>query len=118
MRLRSDIWVSAFLRRCDVAGAQAVLRRRGGAEAGAILIRVDRLDGRSTLLGPAPPSAAENDAEARRFSRMHAGETINSQVADDRLAREIGFDPDLWIIDVEDRAGRSFLMDEEIAEAT
>ncbi|MFL4991547.1 MAG: DUF1491 family protein, partial [Microvirga sp.] len=28
-RLRSDFWVSAYLRRCSVEGAEAALRKRG-----------------------------------------------------------------------------------------
>jgi len=39
MRLKSGIWVSAYLRRCQVEGVMAVLRRRGSEEAGAIFIR-------------------------------------------------------------------------------
>ena len=49
MRLRSDIWVSAYLRRCAAQGVVAVLRRRGAAEAGAIFVKLDRLDGTAAL---------------------------------------------------------------------
>jgi hypothetical protein len=53
-RLRSDFWVSAYLRRCAVEGVEAALRKRGAAEAGAIFVKVDRLDGTASLYGPAP----------------------------------------------------------------
>ena len=43
MRLTSDFFVSAYIRRCGIEGAFAALRRRGGAEAGAIFIVIDRL---------------------------------------------------------------------------
>src|SRR5579871_2822896 len=105
MRLRSDIWVSAYLRRCGVDGVGAVLRRRGAPEAGAIVVRVDRLDGRSALFGLAPPSLAtgrERGVE-RVFAPMHEAEWIDENAAEQRLARELSFDPDLWIIEVEDR---------------
>ncbi|MGB6656891.1 MAG: DUF1491 family protein, partial [Methylovirgula sp.] len=49
MRIRSDFWVAAYLRRCATAGVTAVLRRRGAAEAGAIFVKVDRLDGSAAL---------------------------------------------------------------------
>ena len=62
LRLRSDIWVAAYLRRCGVEGVSAVLRRRGAAEAGAIFVKVDHLNGFSTLYEPAPQSVAA-DAE-------------------------------------------------------
>ncbi len=107
-RLRTDFWVAAYLRRCGVEGVVAVLRRRGAPEAGAVMIKIDRLDGTATLLGPAPQSEAGADGE-RRFVPVHRDETIDAGAAEARLVREVGFDPDLWIVEVEDRAGRSFL---------
>lgn len=107
MRLRADFWVAAHLRRCEVEGASAYLRRRGAAEAGAIIVKLDCLDGRTALFGIA---ATEPDREAdRRFLRLHKDDWIDAADAEARLRREIGFDPDLWIIEIEDRNGRSFL---------
>lgn len=108
MRLRADIWVSAYIRRCEVEGAFAVLRRRGAAEAGAIFIKLDCLDGRAALFGPAPQSEAREGVD-RTFARTHKEEWLEPAEIEARLAREIRFDPDLWIVEVEDRAGRSFL---------
>lgn len=105
-RLRSDFWVSAYLRRCGSEGASAVLRRRGAPEAGAIFIIVDRLDGNAALFGPAPATGASGE---RAFVRFHKEDWSDPKSAETRLAREIGFDPDLWIIEVEDRQGRAFL---------
>jgi hypothetical protein len=110
MRLRSDIWVSAYLRRCETEGAFAVLRRRGAPEAGAVFVKVDRLDGTAALFGPAPPALTERaDGIDRVFARLHKADWIDAAEADKRLARESDFDPDHWIIEVEDRAGRSWL---------
>lgn len=108
MRVRADFWVSAYLRRCAGAGAAAVLRRRGAAEAGAIFVRLDRLDGSTALFGPAPQSEARDLGE-RRFSRLHAAAWVDPAETEEKLARQLRFDPDLWIVEVEDRAGRSFL---------
>lgn len=107
MRLRSDIWVAAYLRRCGVEGVAAVLRRRGAAEAGAILVKIDRLDGTGALFGPAPQSEVDHDA--RLFARLHKDDWIDTAALEQRLKREIAFDADLWIVEVEDRLGRSFL---------
>ena len=107
-RLRSDIWVSAYLRRCTVEGAFAVLRRRGAAEAGAIFIKIDLLDGTALLFGPAPQSELK-DGEDRLFAALHKDARIEPAEAEQRLTREINFDPDLWIVEVEDRQGRCFL---------
>ena len=107
-RLRADIWVSAYIRRCAVEGAYATLRKRGAAEAGAVFIVIDCLDGRMAVFGPAPQSEARDDGE-RVFTRMHDEEWIDGLAAAERLRREAKFDPDLWIVDVEDRRGRTFL---------
>ena len=111
VRLRADLWVAAYLRRCGAEGQSAVLRRRGAAEAGAIFVKVDRLDGRSALFEPAPQSmAVELEPGVERvFIRAHAPEWIESGEADKRLARQVAFDPDLWIVEVEDPEGRVWL---------
>ncbi len=108
MRLRADFWVSAYIRRCEVEGASAYLRRRGMAEAGAVYVKLDRLDGRAALFGPAPQTQAAKEGE-RLFIRLHKDAWIQPVDVETRLKRAIGFDADLWIVEVEDRAGRPFL---------
>ena len=108
MRLRADIWVAAYIRRCEIEGCYAVLRRRGAAEAGAIFVKLDRLDGRAALYAPAPQSELAESAERgveRLWRRAHKEDWVEPAEVERRLAREIGFDPDLWIIEVEDRQG-------------
>jgi len=111
MRLKSAIWVSAYLRRCSVEGAFAAVRRHGADEAGAVFIKVDRLDGTAALYGPASQSAFDDDQPAERMFTAVLGADMPVPEADveARLVREIKFDPDLWIVEVEDRAGRYFL---------
>ena len=109
MRLRSDIWVSAYLRRCAAQGVVAVLRRRGAAEAGAIFVKLDRLDGTAALYGPAPPVEEMPQGVDRLFTRMHVAESLTSADVEARLARQREFDSDIWIVEVEDRSGRPFL---------
>lgn len=108
-RLSSDFFVSAYLRRCGSEGVFGALRRRGGAEAGAIYVVVDRLDGTGALYGPAPQSSYGESAAERRFARLHAPEAIERAEIERKLGREIDFDPDCWIVEIEDRAGRHFL---------
>lgn len=109
MRLKSEIWVSAYLRRCIVEGVSAVLRRRGAADAGAIFVLVDRLDGSVALYGPAPQSLAETETGERLFAPLPLRPDATPASAEARLRRELDFDSDLWIVEVEDRAGRHFL---------
>ncbi len=108
MRLRADFWVAAYIRARGVAGVDAYLRRRGAPEAGAIILKLDRLDGRTALYGLAPP-AETAEAQDRRFLRLHKAAWIEPADAEARLKREIGFDSDLWIVEVEDREGRAFV---------
>src|SRR5262249_57927664 len=54
MRIKSEIWVRAYLRRCQAQGVPVVIARRGDEAAGAIFICIDRLDGTMVLYGPAP----------------------------------------------------------------
>ncbi|BDV33756.1 MULTISPECIES: DUF1491 family protein [Methylocystis] len=109
MRLRSDIFVAALIRRAEVEGAVAMLRRRGAAEAGAVFIKLDRLDGRAAVYGPAPQSEAMPEGVDRLFSKVHKGDWVEPAEAEARLKREIMFDPDLWFIEIEDRDGRVFV---------
>jgi hypothetical protein len=110
MRLKSALWVAAYLRRCQVEGLYAVVRRRGAEEAGAIFIRISRLDGTSDLYGPAPQSAFDADHSGdRAFSPSMAEQPAPDEAIEAYLAREIKFDPDVWIVEVEDRSGRNFL---------
>ena len=109
MRLRSDIFVSALIRRAETQGAVAMLRRRGAAEAGAIFVKLDRLDGRAAVYGPAPQTEELPIGVDRLFARVHAGDWLDPAGAEERLKREIMFDPDLWIVEIEDREGRIFV---------
>ena len=106
-RLRSDFWVSAYLRRCSVEGVEAALRKRGAAEAGAVFVKVDRLDGTASLYGPAPQALVEDREEERLFGPILV-DAAGPEV-EERMRREIRFDPDLWLMEIEDRAGRHFL---------
>ena len=62
----------------------------------------------AALFGPAPQTRAGNEGE-RCFIRLHKVAWIDPADAETRLKRAIGFDTDLWIVEVEDRAGRAFL---------
>ena len=110
MRLKSEIWVKAYIRRCQLEGAPAVLVRRGDADAGAIYIKVSRLDGTALLFGPAP-AGLEEAREERRWQPCLQRNPAPEPEADDYLLRQIAFDPDIWIVAVEDGAGRHFLDD-------
>jgi hypothetical protein len=110
MRLKSAIWVAAYIRRCQTEGVFAAVRRRGAEEAGAIFVKLNRLDGTAELFGPAPQSAFDDARPADRlFSRCLGEQPVSEARIEERLVREVRFDPDAWIVEIEDRAGRHFL---------
>src|SRR5262245_36061663 len=110
MRLKSAIWVAAYIRRCQIEGAFAAVRRRGAEEAGAIFVKLNRLDGTAELFGPAPQSVFDDARPSDRlFTRCLAEQPAPEAKIEERLVRELRFDPDAWIVEVEDRAGRHFL---------
>lgn len=111
MRLKSSIWVAAYVRRCHIEGAFAAVRRRGAEEAGAVYIKINRLDGTGVLYGPAPQAVFDEAQPAGRIFTIILGAQAPVPEADieARLVREVRYDPDVWIVEVEDRAGRHFL---------
>jgi hypothetical protein len=109
MRLRSDIFVAALIRRAEAEGAFATLRRRGAPEAGAIFVLVEGADRRAALYGPAPAGEEAPEGVARLFRPMHETPWSEPAMLEERLQREISFDPDLWIVEIDDRQGRCFL---------
>jgi len=103
MRVTSALWVAAYLRRRNSEGLTAVVMQRGAEEAGAIVIVIDRLDGTSDIYVPAPQSAFAEEVGERLFQRV--GAMLPPDKVEERLARERRFDPDLWLVAVEDRHG-------------
>ena len=109
MRIKSNIWVAAYLRRCQTQNIFGVVRRRGAEEAGAIFIKLAFLDGNALLFAPAPQTAYDESRPTDRVFAPTTREPVTEQVVEDRLTKEIRFDSDIWIVEMEDRAGRHFL---------
>lgn len=110
MRISSDLWIRALLRRCAGGGAPAFVVRRGDAERGALFVKVATLDGRARLFGPAPASLHEATSERTLVPHLAPDGAPESEI-DTYMARQVEFDPDLWLVEIEDRAGRSFIDD-------
>lgn len=110
MRLKAGIWVKAYIRRCAGAGIPAAVVRHGDDDAGAIFIRVNLLNGTSRLFGPAPAGLDEAGRD-RMLMDLFDGHVASDSDVEATLDRQRAFDPDMWIIEIEDRAGRHFLDD-------
>jgi hypothetical protein len=89
VRLKSEVWVSAYLRRCATEGIPAVVVQRGAAEAGAVFVKVNRLDGTANVFGPAPQAAFDDARPAERLWVRSTGPDPLAEVdADAYLARQ------------------------------
>jgi len=102
-RLKAGIFVRALLRRAEVAGASAFIVRKGAEEAGAVILTVSRLDGTCLLLNQA------RDGKGDLVWARPLGDWGGEEKARAWLDRQIKFDPDLWIVEIEDRQGRAFV---------
>lgn len=115
MRLKADIWVMAYVRRVNAAGAMAMVLKRGDADAGAIYVKVSRggpawQEGRTAALyGPAPAGIDEAGRD-RRWVCVH-DPASSEEAVEATLERQKRFDSDIWIVEIEDREGRHFLED-------
>jgi hypothetical protein len=101
-RLTAEFWVQAYLARLRLADIPAFVVARGDATAGAVLVKVNTLDGQAVAL----QRRTDLMSGDRVWMELAAGE--EAQV-DGAIARQRGFDPDLWVIEVEDRTGRHLL---------
>ncbi len=100
-RVKASVWVSAQIRTCGLLTLPAVVRRRGDPDAGSILIRLDRLDGTSIVM------SQSRDAEGRQVWLMRNDALpMPDPDVEEYLQRRIKSDPDIWILEIEDRDGR------------
>jgi len=106
--LKVEIWVKAQVRLCDLAMTPAYIRRRGDPDAGAVLIKLDRLDGTSEVL-----TQVRTGEGARAWSRGTGPEPVADADAEAYIARQLKFDPDIWVMEIEDPRG-DYKVDGEI----
>jgi len=102
-RLKAGIFVRALIRRAEVAGVSAFIVRKGAEEAGAVILTLSRLDGTCLLL-----NQARNGKGELVWARP-LGDWSDEAKARTWLDKQIRFDPDLWIVEIEDRQGRAFV---------
>ena len=106
MILSTDIWVSALIRRAEMGGAFAAVARKGDPRAGAVLVKVlDRTTGAARLYA----EALQADGERVWMRPASGGVEADLDAYAERAAR---VDPDLWVVEIEDRQGRHFLTEQ------
>lgn len=100
MRLKTEIFVSALVRRIFGDGGFAAVERKGEEQAGAIFLTQRFRDGLVSLYAPAPQSFFdEGEERGRKFERRL--DRAEEDAVREALGREIRFDPDLWVVEVE-----------------
>lgn len=103
-RLTAAFWVQAYLRRLALENIPAYILAHGDDTAGAVLVKLATLDGQARLF----QRGFDLQTGDRVWQQLEQG--AEEQI-DTTLQRQLGFDPDLWVIELEDRAGRHFLDD-------
>ena len=104
-RLKAGIWVAAYLARLGALAIPAFVVRRGDETAGAVLVKVATLDGKARAF----QRSFDPMSGQRTWMVLADGEEA---AVDEAVARQRRFDPDLWVIEVEDREGRHLLGEE------
>ena len=108
VRLKTDIWVSAYLARLSQSGIFSHVAHKGNAEAGAVAVKLATMDGKASLF-------------LRRYNDDFELEWIRERDAapepeiDTYLAKQRSFDRDLWVVEVEDPKGRHLLDEDGLA---
>lgn len=103
MRVTTDLWVSALVRRVFSGGGFAAIVKRGALEAGAVFVVVrDRLGG-AALFGPAPQTSYDTAKPDERFFIRY--NLADEAALDARLEKEKSFDYDIWVVEIEPGQG-------------
>ncbi|KII12283.1 DUF1491 family protein [Phaeobacter sp. S60] len=101
-RLTASFWVQAYLTRLRLADIPAFVTAHGDDTAGAVLIKLNTLDRRAQALH----RSYDLMSGARSWVTLAEGDEAEVDAA---IAKQRSFDPDLWVIEVEDRHGRHLL---------
>jgi len=109
MRLTAQFWVQAYLTRLRLAGIPAFVVAHGDDTAGAVLVKLSTLDGQAKVF----ERRFDLMSGQRRWDILSEGTEPDTDTV---IARQRSYDPDLWVIEVEDRQGRHLLDEPGLSE--
>ncbi|WP_299680160.1 DUF1491 family protein [uncultured Roseobacter sp.] len=101
-RLTARFWIDAYLMRLRGLDIPAFIVAHGDDDAGSVLVKLNRLDGQATLY----QRSYNLMEDTRNWAILEQGQEAD---VDAVIARQRGHDPDVWVVEVEDRAGRHML---------
>ena len=103
LRLSTDVWVYALLRRAELGGAFGAILRRGDNQAGSVLVKaLHRREGEARLYA----ETIRGDGER---VWMQPVASLDEAALDAYAARAAQVDPDVWVVEIDDSQGRHFL---------
>ncbi len=102
MLLSADFWVSALLRRVEQAGSFAYIARKGDARYGSVLVKVMNQRTRDVYV-------LREASKGEETVWMKPVDSLTEVDLDAYIARQTRYDPDLWVVEIEDVEGRHFL---------
>lgn len=105
MLLSTDVWVSALIRRAEIEGAFATVVRKGDARAGDVVIKAYNTSERTARL-----YSQSLDMDGQPLWIQPVSSEMESEL-DAYLERRRKYDPDLWVVEIEDRHGRHFILE-------
>ena len=108
-RLTADFWVRAYMRRLSLQEIPCFVVSRGDDTAGAVLVKLNTLDGQARCF----QRSFDLTSGERTWMVLAEGDEV---AVDAALERQKSFDPDLWVIEVEDRGGRHLLDEPGLAD--
>ncbi|MFV0296676.1 MAG: DUF1491 family protein [Hyphomicrobiaceae bacterium] len=101
-RLAAHVWVGAYLHRLALADIPAYVTHHGDDTAGTVMVKCATLDGQAALWR----REWDFDSDTRPWTQIAQGPEAGIDAA---ITRESGFDADLWVIEIENRDGRTLL---------
>ena len=107
-RLKSEVRVQAWIRRCSAIGLMTTVVRRGDADAGALFLKINHFGGGCEVF-----SGVTSPTGAPAWMRVIGQDAVPEKEADAYLSRQAKYDADCWIVEIEDPKG-IFSLDEPV----
>ena len=100
-RIPTDVWVAAHVRKCAASGVPVTVVRRGAEASGTVMVKIF-MKGKCRLLN----QTRDMDGHSA-WMNVFDEDTVEESRADQYIQRAVARDPDLWVVEVEDAAGKN-----------